>query len=109
MGVDCFHPHEDLYIHPLDNSQDSAGGAHITAIPGRVIRHDSALKPLHQFSDGHLVGQHIDIARVNRQPAKGERGTPAHGPQPAPDGGKTVKRFAPRRTRASHAPTIGLR
>jgi hypothetical protein len=72
-----------------------------------LIRHDGALKSVNQLSDGYLIGQNIDISRVYPQPMQGERGAPAHGPLPVPDGRDSLNRPTPCRNWAMHDATLG--
>ena len=107
IGVDSLYPNKDLELNAFHHSKDSTRGTHVTTIPGCLIHHDGALKPVNQLGDGCLIGEDIDISGVYWKPMQGERGAPAHGPLPVPDSGEPLNRPAPCRNWAIHAASIG--
>jgi hypothetical protein len=106
IRVDSLDPNQDLELNAFHHSKDSTRGTYVTAIPGCLIRHDSVLKPVDQFSDGYLIGQDINIPGVDWQPMQGEGGAPAYGPLAVSDGGESLKRPTPCRNWTIHAATI---
>jgi hypothetical protein len=73
-----------------------------------LIHYYAALQPLDQLSGRYLIGQEIDISRIDREAMQGQRGAPADGPPAVPDSGKPLKRTTPRRTWATHGTTIRM-
>jgi hypothetical protein len=53
-----------------------------------------------------VIGQDIDISRVDWQPVQGEGGAAAHGPLSVSDRGESLKRPTPCRNWTIHAVTI---